>query len=300
MKPNTRSFYVLAVGKALASIASDLDGALDLQKLAASACLSPFHFHRVFRGMVGETPVELMRRLRMERAAFHLLTTQQSVTQIAFTAGYETHEAFTRAFRSQYGASPTIFRRRRGASIALATPSGIHFSAQGVDVDFHPQDTGGIDMNVEIAHHSALRLATVRHIGPYNRISEAFERLGAIAGPSGLLAHECAKMIALYHDDPDSVPVGQLRSDAGIVVPAHVALPDGLGEQILPAGRYARTTHVGAYEKLGDTWARFMGQWLPSSGERMNPAGAAYEHYVNNPTQVSESDLRTDLYLPLV
>lgn len=299
MKPNTRSFYVQAVGKALEAIATHLDDALELEALAASAGLSPFHFHRVFRGMVGETPMELARRLRLERAAFQLVSTELSVTQLAFAAGYETHEAFTRAFRAHYGLSPSDYRRRREARIALAAPSGVHFGAEGIDVTFHPQDTGGSQMHVEITHQPRLRVATVRHVGPYNRISEAFGRLGALAGPAGLFNHEGARMIALYHDDPDTVPVEQLRSDAGLVVPADVPLPEGVEEQFLPEGRYAHTLHVGSYEHLGDIWARFMGQWLPNSGERMSSAGAAYEHYVNDPSQVPAAELRTELYLPL-
>src|SRR5690606_19808756 len=186
VKPNTRSFYVQAVGRALEAIATHLDDALELEALAASAGLSPFHFHRVFRGMVGETPMELARRLRLERAAFQLVSTELSVTQLAFAAGYETHEAFTRAFRAHYGLSPSDYRRRREARIVLAAPSGVHFGAEGIDVTFHPQDTGGSQMHVEITHQPRLRVATVRHVGPYNRISEAFGRLGALAGPAGL------------------------------------------------------------------------------------------------------------------
>ena len=66
---------------------ADLDAALDLQALARGAALSPFHFHRIFRGMVGETPVELHRRLRMERAACRLLQEETEVTAVAFSSG---------------------------------------------------------------------------------------------------------------------------------------------------------------------------------------------------------------------
>ena len=68
VKPTTRSFYAEAVQRAIESIVGHLDDALDLDALSRDACLSPFHFHRVFRGMVGETPLEMARRLRLERA----------------------------------------------------------------------------------------------------------------------------------------------------------------------------------------------------------------------------------------
>lgn len=60
-------------------------------------------------------------------------------------------------------------------------------------------------------------------------------------------------------------PAAELQSDAGVILPAGVSVP-GLVEQMIPAGRYARTVHMGAYDKLPDTWAALMGDWMASSG----------------------------------
>ena len=106
MRPGTRSFYEVAVQRAIERVVCQLGDAIDLATLAESACLSPFHFHRVFRGMVGETPMEFVRRLRLERAAWQLANTDHPVTRVAFDAGYETHEAFTRAFGVAYSTPP--------------------------------------------------------------------------------------------------------------------------------------------------------------------------------------------------
>jgi AraC family transcriptional regulator len=298
MKPETRSFYEQAVQQVIDQIAGNLDEALDLETLAGLACLSPFHFHRVFRGMVGETPVELIRRLRMERAAWDLAQNDRPVTQVAFDAGYETHEAFTRAFRASYSTSPTGFRQRKYPRIELAATCGVHFNASGSCAPFIPRDSGGQMMDVQIQEMPELRVGTVRHVGPYNQIPNAFGRLGSIAGPAGLFQKPGAAMIAIYHDDPDSVPQDQLRSDAGIVVPDGTPLPQELGEQRLPSGRYARTRHVGPYEQLGDTWARFMGEWLPASDHRIG-AGPSYEIYRNDPTKTPKHELVTDLFISI-
>jgi AraC family transcriptional regulator len=153
-------------------------------------------------------------------------------------------------------------------------------------------------MEVEIKHMPDLRVGSVRHVGPYNQIPHAFGRLGEIAGPAGLFRQPGAAMIAIYHDNPESVPQDQLRSDAGIVVPEDIALPKELAEHHIPAGRYARTVHVGPYEQLGDTWARFMGEWLPNSGHRVGD-GASYELYRNDPRSTPKEELQTDLYVPL-
>jgi AraC family transcriptional regulator len=306
VKPETRSFYEAAVQRTVSHITRTLDEALDLTALARSAALSPFHFHRVFRGIVGETPLEMHRRLRLERAARQLLTSDAAITTIAFEAGYETHEAFTRAFRQAYGVSPTAFRHSREPDsgcarprqIELAARSGVHFNPDPTHEPVLPFITGESAMNVTIETMPELRVATVRHIGPYDRISEAFARLGALAGPAGLMRFSQGGMVGIYHDDPESTPIEQLRSDAGLVVPADVPLPDGLSEQRLPAGRYAKATHVGPYSQLGDVWSRLMGEWLPRSGHRIGE-GSSYEVYRNDPSNTPPEQLCTEIFLPL-
>jgi AraC family transcriptional regulator len=298
MKPETRSFYGAAVQRAIDHIAANLDTALDLRTVADLACLSPFHFHRVFRGMTGETPLELRRRLCLERAAWRLARNGQPVTDVAFDAGYETHEAFTRAFRAAYGTPPSGFKHRKHPRIELAATCGVHYDAGGQVPAFIPRDSGGKAMDVEIKNMRTLRVGTVHHVGPYNQIPQAFERLSQIAGSAGLFDQPGAMMVALYHDDPESTPVDQLQSDAGIVIPEKLELPAGLDEQTIPAGRYASTEHVGPYEQLPDVWARLMGEWLPASGHRIAP-GPSFEVYRNTPLTAPKDQLITELYVPI-
>jgi AraC family transcriptional regulator len=152
-------------------------------------------------------------------------------------------------------------------------------------------------MNVEIEHKPAQRVAALTHMGPYNTIGQAFGRLGAIVGPAGLFAQPGAQMVAIYHDDPEVTPAAELRAEAGIIVPEGTALPPPLHEVLLPAGKYARATHVGPYDKLGDAWAELMGSWLPASGARVGD-GIAYEAY-RKMDHARPAELETDLYVPL-
>ncbi len=292
--------------RAIERVVQSLDDALDLGELARQATLAPLHFHRIFRGMVGETPLEMHRRLRLERAAQRLALDADPVTRVAFEAGYETHESFTRAFRDVYSASPTEFRERaRQAARAgtrpppreLAARSGVHFrDAPGKHVVSFNQ--GESTMLVDVQDMPELRVAAVSHVGPYNTIYEACRRLGEIAEPAGLHEHPGAALVAIWHDDVETTPAAELRSDAGLVVPADVTLPQGLHELRIPAGTYARTTHRGPYTLLGDTWARFMGEWLPQSGRRVS-TGVTYELYRNTPATAAPEALLTDLYLPV-
>lgn len=298
MKPETLSYYQQTVQRAIELIARRLDDALDLESIAAEACLSPFHFHRIFRGMVGETPLELTRRLRLERAAWQLVQTDKTVTTVAFEAGYEAHEAFTRAFRAAYATSPSGFRQRNIRRFVISAPCGVHFDPDGAVSAFVPRNSGGQNMDVTIEKMPELRVGAVRHTGPYMQINNAFAKLGEIVKTSGVEKKADMAMLAIYHDDPETTPPNELRSDAALTFPREMRLPKELQEQKLPAGRYARTTHVGPYEELGDVWARFMGEWLPASGERLADS-PSYEIYRNTPESVPKDKLRTDLYIPL-
>jgi len=152
-------------------------------------------------------------------------------------------------------------------------------------------------MNVEIIELPEMRVATVSHRGAYNQISEAFARLGELAGRAGLFGPDSA-MIGIYHDDPRTTPEAELRSEAALVISPEAVLPAGLNEQRIPAGRYARTTHVGPYEELADLWPRFMGDWLPKSGYRVR-GGASFEIYRNMPGLVPKEKLITELYIAI-
>ncbi|HUQ87565.1 MAG TPA: GyrI-like domain-containing protein [Vicinamibacterales bacterium] len=147
-------------------------------------------------------------------------------------------------------------------------------------------------MNVEIRECPQIRIAGIRHIGPYNEIGRSFQRLGSVLkGPPP----EGSQMIAVFHDDPATTPADRLRSDAAMTLPNNAKTPDGLIEQRIPAGRYARTVHKGPYEGLPATWNALKNEWLPKSGHKMGTA--SYELYVNNPMTTEKSELVTEIYL---
>ena len=152
-------------------------------------------------------------------------------------------------------------------------------------------------MDVEIKQVPALRVAGLRHLGAYHEIGAAFGRLHSLLGgpeqfPAGTL------LLAVYHDDPATTPEAELRSDAAIVLAADAAVPAGLSEQRLAAGRYAVALHHGSYAGLPQAWQSLMAEWLPRSGQRLGP-GPSYELYLNTPMNTPEGQLRTELYAPL-
>lgn len=150
-------------------------------------------------------------------------------------------------------------------------------------------------MDVRINQQPEVRVGTVRHIGPYEKIAQAFERLGAVM--SGAKRPPNAQLLALYHDDPQTTAADRLRSDAALTFPAGTSVPTGLIERRLAAGKYASTIHVGAYDGLGTTWATLK-QEVAARG--MRPTGAvSYEVYLNDPATAAPGELRTELFMPV-
>ncbi len=296
MRTATRRDYRERVEAAMAALAARLDEAPDLADLARAAGFSPCWFHRVFLLTVGETPGDFSRRLRLERAAWRLRDSEASVGQIAAEAGFGDQASFTRAFRAAYGAAPGGYRRRPRVQFHLAAPSGAHFDPSGAAPRLAHLAFEKGTMKLETVELESRRYACVRHVGPYNAIGEAFDRLCAAAQPAGLFGLPGADVLAIYHDQPGETPESELRSDAAIFFPDGLALPDGLEEIRLPAGRYVRHPYQGPYEGLGDAWGRLMGNELPEAGFRPDDR-PCFEVYVSDPGKLAKEELRTDLYV---
>jgi len=297
MRTVTLQDYKRRLLRVLAHIQQHLDDELGLKELAGLACFSPYHFHRIFKGMVGESVKEHIRRLRLERAASRLKLSTAPVTDIAFDAGYESHEAFTRSFRAVFGASPTQFRSSTKSRITTTVRSGLHYRAGKPMSDFKATQPGGKSMKVKIEYKEPIRVAFMRHVGPYDEVGATWDKLLPRLGKEGLLGGD-ALILGICHDDPEVTPPEKIRYDACVTVDERFVPEGEIGVQVIPGGEYAVTTHFGPYQKLGDTYTRLLGQWLPRSGRELRST-PCFEVYLNDPQSTEPEDLLTDIYAPL-
>lgn len=297
MRESTLRDYEERLLRVLVHIQQRLDDPLALDGLAALACLSPCHFHRVFTGMVGESVKEHIRRLRLERAAWRLKLGETPVIQIALEAGYESHAAFTRAFRSNFGLAPTEFRGRKRAPRQLEATTGIHFNNRQKPSRFRAAQLGDKRMNVTLKHIEPLRVAFVRHVGPYHQVGKAWETLCMFLGKEGRLGGD-SRFIGLSHDDPEVTPPDKIRYDACVTVDDAFRPRGEVGVQIIGGSDYAVMTHFGPYEKFNESYTKLLGQWLPRSG-REPRSGPSLEFYLNSPENTAPEDLLTDICVPL-
>jgi len=291
------TIYRQRVERAVAHVTTHLAEDLTLTRVAAAADVSPFHFHRLFRGMGGEALAAFTRRLRLERAAHALRDTDRPIVDVAASVGYEAQESFTRAFKTAYGQAPGSYRRDPSREPALHTPNGAHAFADGSFSPFRPIPSLEIPMTVIVKRLEGRSMLRIRHVGPYTECGRAWEQLMSYAGRKRLLGPN-VMCFGLCYDDPESTPPEEIRYDACIDVPEGLAVEPPFEVVQFEGGEYAATLHAGPYERLAATYQRLYGEWLPQSGRELREAPCV-EVYQNSPQDTRPEDLRTDVFVPL-
>jgi AraC family transcriptional regulator len=280
-KHQTQAAYQARLDRVVDHIYAHLDDDIRPEGLAEVACLSSYHWHRIYVAMRGETISATIRRLRLQRAADRLANSDLSLGTIAERAGYSGADSFARAFRETYGKTPADYR---------ATGSHAAFKAAT-----EAEDHEGFPVAIEAL--PATRCATVAHGGAYMQIDQAMGRLFTALAAQKLMAPDQA-MRAVFFDDPDLVPVEALRSRACSPVADGVPLAPPLEETVLRGGVHARLRYHGPYADMKDAYRWLLGVWLPQSDYEPDD-DPIFEAYLNNPQHVSPAELVTDIHLPL-
>jgi AraC family transcriptional regulator len=274
--------YEHRIRRVLTHIAAypSLDHSLD--SLAEIACFSPYHFHRIYRAIMRETVTDTLRRQRLHGAASALLEGTLPLETIAQEAGYGSLAAFSRAFQANYGIAPGAYR------------------TQGLLV--HPSSTQSLEdatmsYSVDIRTAPAHPVARIAHQGDYQKIVGAFDKLAAWAGANQHFGPD-SLMIGIFYDDPDSMPLDQLRSHACLTVPAGTPVSGEVDSGEIPGGRFAVVRHKGPYAELPKAYAWLFRDWLVTSDEEAGDA-PCYEVYLNDPSSLPPAEWLTDIHLPL-
>jgi AraC family transcriptional regulator len=288
--------YTQRILRVLTHIQEHLDEALDLEEMARVACFSSFHFHRIFAAMTGETIADHVRRLRLERAATELRSGARQVIQAALNAGYEAHEAFTRAFKAAYGVSPAEFRRAAGPIPILAAPSGVHFRPGVPLTTFNTNHVTTKVMKVITRKIKPMRVAYLRHVGPYENVKQTWMDLVARLKADEQL-RKSSVFIGVGHDNPSVTPAAELRYDACITVNEAYEPKKPVELQTIVGGHYAvaKNCPVG---KIKDAFQYLYGKWLARSARELRPA-PSFMVMADALDAVARTKQRVDIYMPL-
>jgi AraC family transcriptional regulator len=280
-KPSQQLSYERRVDRVADYIHDHLDEDVSLDRLAEIACLSAYHWHRIYTAMRGETIAATVKRLRLLRAADRLANSDMPIKTIAERAGYGAIESFGRAFKEAYDKPPADYRAH-GSHAAFRTAIAVN-------------DAAGFSVTIEDLPQT--RCASIAHVGPYIQIDRAIGRLFGALAAQGLL-DQSVRMIGLFLDDPDATPAAALRSKACSPTPAEVALARPIEETILRGGPYARLRYKGPYADMKSAYRWLLGVWLPNSGYEAADA-PIFDAYLNSPPETPPNDLVTDIHLPL-
>jgi len=305
-----RREYVGRVNRVMDYNQANLSGDLRLNTLAQVASFSPFHFHRVFKSVVGETLNDFIRRVRVSTAATRLLSNPKlSITDVAVGCGYSSSSAFAREFRNAFGMSASEFRRGgRDTARKIRQLERNNGQAEGkmqkdrmADATYTPDNSSArrnlMKLSVEVKQMPEWNVVYARHIGAYNKIGEAFERIFKWAGARGLVRFPETKSLAVYHDSPEVTDVSKLRSDACLTVPPGTKGDGEIGTMKVPGGLFA-VAHVEIdVTQFGEAWDKLM-EWMPTSGYQPDDR-MCYELYLNDPDTHPEKKWQVDICEPI-
>jgi len=284
-----RREYERRVYRVIDYVQAHLDEELTLEKLAAVAAFSPFHFHRIFAAIAGKTLSDFIRRVRLERAASGLaMMRDTSVLEIALRCGFSSAATFARAFKNHFGMSATEWRdggarrwseaRRPESKKSKANSNRSQAQRnQRKASSARPGQSAAarnreaakpFKMPIEIRDIPPYRVAYMRHVGPYGeggRISalwanfERWIRTRDLVRP-GLLT------IGIGHDAPKIAPADKLRYDACVVVDQNFKPDRFVNIAELPGGKYAVAAFEGTATQISEAWEQLWAVWLPASG----------------------------------
>jgi AraC family transcriptional regulator len=272
--------YRKRIDRVIAHIHANLSEPLTTDALAEVAHLSPYHWHRIYRAITGESAAATVKRSRMHKAASDLVRTDLPIAQIAASVGVPEVHSFTRTFKKYYGITPGAFRKSQPPlnNDGSTTPD--------TNASLHP---------VELVHKPDMPLVGLWHYGDYMTIGETFEKVMAQSAMAGILPSQPVTQ-GVYMADPDIHDTARLTSFAGVQVSQSTAIPEGLEELLVPGGRFAMMTHRGAYALLANSYQWLYGCWLPQSELAVRDV-PCFEIYLNSPVDTPAADLATAICL---
>ena len=281
--------YMDYVNRAVDYIESNLKREVTLDEICSQTAYSKVHFQRIFLYTVGETVSQYIKNRRLTEAAKELARTDRSVLEIATDWGYESQEAFTRAFKKIFYATPAKYRRL-----------GLHFTLKEKK-RLKPETVehlkGGINLKPRMVKKDAFKVVGLKYYGddPKNNCPKLwksfFERIGEIENQTGKMESfglMCTGEEVLKNDLFDYIACVEV-TDFG-------KIPEGMTAAEVPEAMYAVFTHKGSLDNLQQTYEYIYGTWFPKSG--YEPVGMnEFEYYDTRFTGEEGSEL--DIYVPV-
>ncbi len=289
--------YERRINRAIDFLRANMDRSVKLDELAKIACFSEFHFHRIFRLLLGETVSDLTRRFRLEKAARLLRYSDHNITHIALDSGFSSSATFARAFRAEYEIAPSEFRK-----------SG-EIKKSKIRKELFDKNEYLLPMSKEERRAAfPIRLLDMpaRHVA-YIRIVDAFKQERVLAALTTLIEWSRSKnrlydgtLFGMSIDDPHVTPKHLYRYEVCIAgsTPIEGGSESVIATMSMPAMRYAVTRVTGDIRKVATGWDYLFRDWLIQSDYEPEHA-PALEIFLDKERATDWSRFELDLCLPI-
>jgi AraC family transcriptional regulator len=289
MSESTDNIYHKRIKCVLVYIEEHLDEKLSLECLAKIAHFSPFHFHRIFKSIIGESLYAYQKRLRIERAAYRLMHTKAKIIEIALDAGYESASAFTKAFRQFLGISPQEYRKEKA--------SVVEEMLQQLNIKTKTKECSMKEPTIKTVED--IPVYFIRKVGPYAKgPNEAWEQM-LFCIEKCKINRESLSYYGIAHDNPDITEEKHLRYDACICKSEEILGLEELSKQTIQGGRFAVFTHRGSYGQLEDAYDYIYGKWIHSTKEKLADYYGFLKLLSMKDKSAHEDNFITEIYIPL-
>lgn len=288
--------YYVNLQKAIDYIEEHMVEKPGIDRIARVAGYSVPHFYRVFSAIVGCSVSEYLRRRRLSRAAYDVATTKRSITGIAFEHGFESHEVFTRTFKSVYGAAPSVFRKEGIEPDLFEKPNLLTIEKERRMITMKPN----IVCKEEKHFLGIARRMNQSENVKNNLIGKVQEEFRGMIGQIENRV-DAGVFYAIYDYNPEDIQKDDDEINYTywfcVEVDSCEEIPEGMAVKTVPQGKYAVFIFDGAEgtlngEKLDcDVYDFIDGVWLPNSGFELSDS-PDFE-------AIFEKDCRVEYYISI-
>jgi AraC family transcriptional regulator len=286
------SLYQNRLRKVLEHIDAHIDEDLSVENLSGVAAFSKYHFHRQFSEFFGLNVSKYIQLTRLNRSTRQLAFRDLSITDIALSCGYESPEAFSRAFKKNLGQTPSEFRQQPQWNTWSNTYQSIR------ELRMNHMSEPDHSRQVNIITTTDVKVAALEHRSSPQLLGDSIRKFIEWRKQNNLPPRLNATFNILY-DDPETTEADQYRID--ICAATDKEIPSntlGIVEKIIPAGRCAVLRHVGSDDLLRASISYLYSTWLPESGEELRDF-PPYMQRVRMFPDVPEHEAIIDIFLPL-
>lgn len=284
------------IGKAIVFIENNLYNSIVVSEVSDAVSYSYYHFHRYFQAVMGETVGSYIRSRRLTQAALELITTDKNIMDIAVSLRFESHEAFTRAFKTRYKMTPKQYRTN-GVNVLIGNKKAY------IEEDF--RYLSNITLVPEIVSISQISVIGMRFettvmdnksVVIWEQFNKTLVNLDAVY--SSFCRYEIFEV-------GDSCSANAFNDESycsvfiGIEVPDGFAIPCGMQRKTLCSGKYARFTHTGTVATLPQTYRYIWGTWFPKSNFEISGYDD-FECYTERFLGADNEDSQIDIYFPII